>query len=382
MLISIAFGLNVQLPTSLNLSTGETKSIQINLTNTLNAQNVIGVVGYSDNATIVVLSPSRTLTMDSNSNTSISFSIAASDARAGNYKVTFIFSSTEDNAIFSRVMTVNVAEMLDVRPVYSYVKATTGDYITLKFIIINSGNSGRTMVIDPESFPDEFNAVYPDPFHLDAGESKTVSIKVTIPPDYHSGVYSTTITVLSGEVKKESTPFDLSITKASTYKNVVLIDAVEIGGFTNEDGQRGYDLMIRVDNRKDEGITGIDVSGFPLGWNVSGDTNFYVDANTVRDIDIKVMPTDYNDHTLDILLTKNDIVLANTTVTFSGQKAGLVGYAFFGGSLTIGLLIIVIAVLVLLYVRQRNIQADETESKTEKAQYLKNLVDEAKEKEL
>jgi hypothetical protein len=54
-----------------------------------------------------------------------------------------------------------------------------------------------------------------------------------------------------------------------------------------------------------------------------------------------------------------------------------VGAFLFGGSLTVGFLIIVILVLVLMYIRQRNVQADETEN-LQRVGYLKELVEEAK----
>jgi uncharacterized membrane protein len=80
-----------------------------------------------------------------------------------------------------------------------------------------------------------------------------------------------------------------------------------------------------------------------------------------------------------VLLVKDNLVLTNTTITFSGAKAGLVGAFFFGGSLTVGLLIIVILILVLLYIRQKNIQADEAENLS-RVGYLRELVEEAKKK--
>jgi uncharacterized membrane protein len=235
------------------------------------------------------------------------------------------------------------------------------------------------MIVDPESFPDDFNAEYPDPFYLEPGQSKTISIKITVPLDYHSGVYSYHITLLSGEVKADSSSFNIAITKRSEFKNVVNIDAVELGGYTGDKGERGYNLMLRIDNRKDEQITGIDVMGFPLGWNVSGDTPFYLSANSVKDINIKIVPTDLDEHKIDVLLVKDSLVLTNTTLTFSGERAGLVGAFLFGGSLTVGFLIIVILVLVLMYIRQKNIQADEAENLS-RVGYLRDLVEEAKKK--
>jgi hypothetical protein len=235
------------------------------------------------------------------------------------------------------------------------------------------------MIVDPESFPDEFNADYPTTFYLNSGESKTVSVTITIPPDYHSGIYSYHITLLSGEVKADSSSFNIAITKRSEFKNVVNIDAVELGGFIGDNGERGYNLMLRLDNSKDEQVTGIEVQGFPLGWNVTGDNTFYLSANSIKDITIKIIPTDLDEHTIDVLLVKDSLVLTNTTLTFSGEKAGLVGAFLFGGSLTVGFLIIVILVLVLMYIRQRNIQTDEAEN-LQRVGYLRELVEEAKKK--
>ena len=178
-------------------------------------------------------------------------------------------------------------------------------------------------------------------------------------------------------MKADSDHFDLAVLQRSEYKNVVNINAVELGGYTGDNGERGYNLMLRIDNRKDEQVTGIEVQGFPLGWNVTGDNHFYLSANSVKDITIKIVPTDLDEHKIDVLLVKDSLVLANTTLTFSGERAGLVGAFLFGGSLTVGFLIIVILVLVLMYIRQRNVQADETEN-LQRVGYLKELVEEAK----
>jgi uncharacterized membrane protein len=317
--------------------------------------------------------------MDRYSSTNISATINAKNTKPGTYLMNFLFASTQEDMVFNRTLTVKIQQSLDVTPVYSYVRVTQGDFITLKFTVTNLGKSARNMIVDPESFPDDFNAEYPEPFYLEPGQSKTISIKITVPLDYHSGVYSQHITLLSGEVKADSDHFDLAVMQRSEYKNVVSISAIELGGYTGDKGERGYNLMLRIDNRKDEQITGIDVMGFPLGWNVSGDTPFYLSANSVKDINIKIIPTDLNEHKIDVLLVKDSLVLTNATLTFSGERAGLVGAFLFGGSLTVGFLIIVILVLVLMYIRQKNIQADEAENLS-RVGYLRDLVEEAKKK--
>ncbi len=379
LLFSIGFAIDVRMPGNLTFSEGEAKDIQINITNNLDKSNTIGIIGYADNSTILVIPSAKTLSMDRYSSTNTSFTINTQYAKAGDYKVTFLFSSVAEDVVFSRVISLKVQQTLDVTPVYSYVRVTQGDFITLKFTVTNLGKSSRNMIVDPESFPDDFNAEYPDPFYLEPGQSKTISIKITIPLDYHSGVYSQHIIILSGEIKADSDHFDLAVMQRSEYKNVVSISAVELGGYTGDKGERGYNLMLRIDNRKDEQITGIDVMGFPLGWNVSGDTPFYLSANSVKDINIKIVPTDLNEHKIDVLLVKDSLVLTNATLTFSGERAGLVGAFLFGGSLTVGFLIIVILVLVLMYIRQKNIQADEAENLS-RVGYLRELVEEAKKK--
>jgi len=379
MLISVAFPLIVNMPTNLNMSQGEAKDIQINISNTINTNNDIGVFGYSDNVSILVIPSGRTIDMTASSSTNTTFTINSRDAKPGSYLVRFTFASTEENYVFTRTLNVTIRPMINIDPVYRFVRVTQGDYVTLKFIITNLDTSGRSMLIDPESFPVEFNAEYPDPFYMGAGESKTVSIRVTIPADYHSGLHTLKLTILSGEVSADSAVFDVSVTKSSAYKDLVNINAVELGGYTSDNGQKGYNLMLRIENRKSEAITGVEVTGFPLGWNVTGETPFDIGANSIKDVTIQILPKDLSEYTLAVLLTKNDLVLTNTTLTFSGAKMGLVGQAFLGGSLTIGMLIIVIAVLVLLYIRQRNVQTDESE-KMDRVGYLKDLVEEAKNK--
>jgi len=383
LLLSTAFALSVSVPTNLTMSEGESKDIQINLTNDHNEVDIVGILGYAGNSSLMIIPPSRTVSLDAvyyyYTSVNTTFTVNAQNAKAGNYLVTFLFSSIVDKTTYSRTMSVKVEQTLEVMPVYSYVQVTQGDFITLKFTVTNLGKSGRYMGVDPESFPDDFNAVYPDQFYLDPGQSKTISIQITVPPDYHSGVYSQHITILSGEVKADSGDFDLAVLKRSEFKNIVNIDAVELGGYIGDNGERGYNLMLRVDNRKDEQVNGIEVHGFPLGWNVTGDNTFYLSANSVKDITIKIVPTDLDEHTIDVLLVKDSLVLTNTTLTFSGERAGLVGAFLFGGSLTVGFLIIVILVLVLMYIRQRNMQADEAENLS-RVGYLRELVEEAKKK--
>lgn len=365
----------------LTLAEGEAKDIQINITNNIDEQNTIGVTVYSisQNFTVPPILSNYIITMDRGSSTNISATINAKDTPPGTYLMNFLFASTQENMVFNRTLTVTILQSIDVIPVYSYVRVTQGDSITLKFTVTNLDKSGRSMVVDPESFPDEFNAEYPAAFYLNPGESETISVTITIPPDYHSGIYSYHISLLSGEVKADSSAFNIGITKRSEFKNVVNIDAVELGGFVGDNGERGYNLMLRIDNSKDEQVNGIEVQGFPLGWNVTGDNTFYLNANSIKDITVKIIPTDLNEHTLDVLLVKDNLVLTNTTLTFSGERAGLVGAFLFGGSLTVGFLIIVILVLVLMYIRQRNVQADQTEN-LQRVGYLKDLVEEAKRK--
>ena len=379
LLISIGLAIDVRMPGQLTLGEGEAKDIQINITNNLDKQNTIGVSVYSisENFTVPPTLSTYVITMDRWSSTNISATINAKSTKPGTYLVNFLFASTQEDIVYNRTLTVKIQQSLDVTPVYSYVRVTQGDFITLKFTVTNLGKSARNMIVDPESFPDDFNAEYPDPFYLDPGQSKTISIKITVPLDYHSGVYSQHIAILSGEVKADSEHFDLAVLQRSEYKNVVNINAVELGGYTGDNGERGYNLMLRIDNRKDEQVTGIEVLGFPLGWNVTGDNHFYLSANSIKDITIKIIPTDLDEHTIDVLLVKDSLILTNTTLTFSGERAGLVGAFLFGGSLTVGFLIIVILVLVLMYVRQRNVQADETEN-LQRVGYLKELVEEAK----
>lgn len=381
LLISIGFPLIVNMPSNLTLSEGEARSVQINISNTMDERNIIGVSVYSinENFTMPPTLSTYIIDMDRASSTNVSATINAKGTKPGVYLVNFLFASTKENVVYNRTLSIKILQTIEITPVYSYVRITAGDFATLKFTITNTGKSTRNLIIDPESFPDEFQANYPNPFYLDPGESKTVSIKITVPHDYHSGVYSEKVTILSGEVKADSTPFELAILKRSEFRNVVNINAIELGGYTGENGEKGYNLLLRVDNRKDEPITGIEVAGFPLGWNVSGDTPFSIEANSVKDINLRIIPKDLSEYRLDVLLTKDTLVLTNATLTFSGAKAGLVGMAIFGGSLTVGLLIIVVLVLVLLYIRQKNIQADQTEQ-MDRVGYLKDLVEEAKRK--
>ena len=381
LLFSIGFAIDVRMPDKLTLGEGEAKDIQINITNNLDKQNTIGVSVYSisENFTFPPTLSAYVIDMARYSSTNISATINAKGTAPGTYLLNFLFASTAENMVFNKTLTVKIQQTLGVSPVYSYVRVTQGDFITLKFTVTNLGKSARNMIVDPESFPDDFNAEYPNPFYLEPGQSKTISIKITVPLDYHSGVYSQKIIVLSGEVKSESDRFQLAVMQRSEYKNVVSISAIELGGYTGDKGERGYNLMLRIDNRKDEQITGIDVMGFPLGWNVSGDTPFYLSANSVKDINIKIIPTDLNEHKIDVLLVKDSLVLTNATLTFSGERAGLVGAFLFGGSLTVGFLIIVILVLVLMYIRQKNVQADEAENLS-RVGYLRDLVEEAKKK--
>jgi hypothetical protein len=376
LLISVSFALDVTMPANVNLSQGETKDVQIQLQN-YNSDNTVGMSVVSGNLTVPVMLSSYLIDMSANTNATVTATINAGDSKPGNYTVRIIFVSNVDDYAFSRNIVVTIRETLDVRPVYSYVRVMQGDYTTFKFIIVNYGKSARSVVIDPNSLPEAFDTQYPDMFYLDPGQSKTISIKATIPSDYRPDLYSITIIALSGEAKVESVPFDLSIGKTSDYKNVVMISGLDVGGATDKDGHKGYNVMLRVENRKDETLTGVEVAGFLLGWNVTGETPFDIGPNSVKDINVFVIPTDFSDYTLNIMLVRDNLVLANTSVIFSGARAGLTGQAFLGGSLTIGLLLIVIASLVLLYVRQRNKTADESEI-TGRLGYLKDLVEEAR----
>jgi len=70
-------------------------------------------------------------------------------------------------------------------------------------------------------------------------------------------------------------------------------------------------------------------------------------------------------------------IISSQTVHFAGYKVGApTGFFFMGGSLAIGILLVVIIVLIVLFIRQKNVTADEVEEIKTKA-YLKELVEKA-----
>ncbi|MBI1973540.1 hypothetical protein HYS54_01890 [Candidatus Micrarchaeota archaeon] len=274
---------------------------------------------------------------------------------------------------------------LMISPVYSRISALQGEQAKLSFIVRNEANQEVRNVILHGDISDKFNPVYPEVFDLEPRESKTVDVHVTIPQDYPAGKYKFTVSAALGSLEHDAST-ELVVKKRAEVAGTLTAELLLPWEPLKRNGETvGYTLFLRVKNQGSMTMDGAEVvfQGFPPGWAFSGDTRFSIRPFDVRDLALNIEPNgDFSEHTGDIVLVKDLETITRAPVTLAGFKvgvsaSGLATLGGLGGSLTVGVLFVVVIVLVLLFVRQRNKKTDRKEDDHIK-QYLESLVSKAK----
>lgn len=261
---------------------------------------------------------------------------------------------------------------------YASLSVAPGSSQELRFTVANAGNDILRNVVISSDIPQGLSPEYPAPFDLAPG-SKDVAVRITVPESHAEGYYTYNVKAGSGNVE-ESDSVRIYVQGKPSF-----VGAVEMGLESTplvESGEiKGYLLNVRLRNKGSLDVQGLSLhAAVPADWTVSGDRLADLRAFETKDVQLSVVPKDFEARNITVSLTRDAAEVASQSITLAGYRvaAGGTGAFFLGsGSLTIGLLILAVALLVLFYVRQRNKYEDRLDELKTKS-YLTQLVDEAK----
>lgn len=301
-------------------------------------------------------------------------------AKPGVYLMTA--TATAGNGSYSQDLVLVVTEgapILRIDSQYASLSITPGASQDLKFTVTNAGKDVLRNVVLRSSIPQDFSPAYPAPFDLAPG-AKDVIIRITAPQDYPEGDYNFTVRAGSGSIE-ESDDVRIYVQGKPSFVGAVDIQ-LRADPAKNGNDVTGYVLNVRLENRGSQDIGNLALSvAMPAGWNVSGGKAVSLRPFEAKDVQLTITPADFDEHSIVVSITGDGKTLASQNITLAGYRVGATSTtgAFLAGSgsLTVGLLVLAVALLVLLYVRQRNKYEDRIEDVKTKS-YLTQLVDEAK----
>ena len=244
-----------------------------------------------------------------------------------------------------------------------------GEFQDIRVLVRNLGDTEiRNIVIDGD-IPTTFNPNYPPILNLEPGEVKDLSIRVGVPVDYPNGDRDLTVSVASGNVRDEA-KVKFFVREGYPYMDFVSMKVLYMEPVKDEGGNVvSYAMKVRLSNSAGTDVNGVIFSlhELPEGWTIEDNNAFDIKAFQSYERTLIVMPTDFSEHTTNLVLVKGTEEIASEKVLFAGYKVGKYGSditgLLFGGSssLMAGFLIFVILLLVLLYIRQRNEFSDQME---------------------
>jgi uncharacterized membrane protein len=261
---------------------------------------------------------------------------------------------------------------------YDEVVMEQGDFKDLIFVLRNDGTDTIRNVVISGDVPDGFQPEYPAVLDLSPGASRNVVVKITAPRDYPAGTYEFTIKAASGSQEVKANVM-VTVKKQPVFTDALEIQRADVGPLKQGSDIVGYSLTLRVKNRAGRDMQDVGVVlGNASGWVLSGQTSFDIQRYETKDIEISIKNVDYDEKGIAVQLEKDNKMVANQTVVFSGSKIGMpTGMFYLGSSLTIGLLFVAIAVVVLLYVREKNRRVSSEGAVRDEA-YLQMLADRAR----
>lgn len=301
----------------------------------------------------------------------------------GKEKGTYFIKLKANDVMESLALNVNEgAPSLAIYNSYETITVPQRSSQKLKMVVRNTGTEEIENIVVKGDITEKLNPEYPDSFDLDAGEEKEVNVLVEVPDGYPTDEYTFEITAGSGSLKA-SREIDLNIVESSPLKGRLKLEAVKPWEKLLREGEAvGYEVTFRTTNK---GLTDLEdvefkVTGLPEDWNVSGTEAFDIEGGEIVEKDLKFdTKGDFSEETVKVELVKDGKEITSQEMDFQGSNIGVAGtgLAIGGlGSALFGLVVLVAAVFVVLYVRETNLNKGTTKAKTD-TKKLKRLVDEA-----
>jgi len=264
--------------------------------------------------------------------------------------------------------------------VYDELDLVPGEDAELRFVLSNVGTQSLKNIVIRSDILKSFEPDYPSTIALKAGEEQEFEIELTVPSEAADNEYIFTVTAASGDIEV-SQEIEIEIAEDEEIADALSLDVSDSWKpIKDSDGNViGYEIPFTVENDETLSLDNVEVefTGMPADWEVKGDTEFDIESLDEKDFEVKIYPANFDEITVRMKLMYDGETLDSETLQFAGYKVGApTGMFFMGGSLTIGILLVVVIILILLYIRQRGKHTEEIEDVKTKA-YLEDLVKKA-----
>lgn len=380
LLIGLALSLQVSIPTQLvTVSRGQVADFPVTIMNLDAGQNVLVSV---DSPAPVSVSQNAFFLGQFNTTTINVFAVTATLGE-GVYPITLTINGVPyDLAVYVK----ETSPILRFNAVFDTVEVSQGGFQDLKFLVRNEGQERLRNIVIEGDVPVSLNPQYPRPLDLAPNEMKQISIRITVPKDYPIDDYDFEIKAGAGNLIAKSNVV-AKITARESLQDKLLLDVLlpwEALKDNKTGNIIGYELTFRITNRglSDIGNVNFIWIGMPDDWEVSGDQPFSIQGFETKDLVLDITPKDFNDHEINLTLSKDMQTLANASILFSGYKVGTsTGLVVLGGDALIGILVVIIIAIIIVYVRRRSGE-EEKKEEVETKSYLEDLVQKAREQEM
>lgn len=374
-----ALEVDVQDPVE-TIYTGEVAQYNVEITNTGSEEEQVEISARSKAK--VTLSESEIVLMPGESREIKVFALSE-DLEEGAYSVTLEVNDIKEN--LALIIEEGKAS-LRLSPVYERVTIEQGTSQRLTFVARNTGERDIENIVVKSELSDKFNPQYPDSFRVEQGDSREFSIVVDVPRDYPTGEYKYRVTVGSGnlEVRED---IRVNIVDTLPLKGRLTLDVLKPWEKLVEDGENiGYRVPVETTNKGLVDIDGVkyEVEGAPADWEIQGTEEFEIKGGQVIQTELKIdAQGDFSPRTINVNLVKDGVKITSEQIELEGDKVGapvgitgrVTGMVTGGfGSLTLGVIVLIALVAIFLYVRERNLNKEFKEKKSDK-KYLEKLVE-------
>lgn len=273
--------------------------------------------------------------------------------------------------IFIGLLLVGLAFGLEItinNPLVTVKEGGIADY----FIIISNTDAGQNVNISVSSnIP---VSVSDSGFYLENNTEKYVHV-FAVAGNIEPGAYS-----IKFDVKTDKTySYNLGLIVEEGLPSLLFNSVYDDASVKQGDS---YYLRFNIRNEGIDKIKNIIItSDLPESFEPVYPSSFSLNAGESREASVKItVPSDYLPSTYDFTFkaASGDIErTASARITVVRKYAGPTGYFVFGGSFITGLLVVVIAVLLFFYVRQKSVYLNKIKEITSEG-YLKKLVGQTK----
>lgn len=371
--LAAGFALEVSAPSLVTVTQGRTADVSLGFYNNYYFADLVFVSFSSTSSTLPVLPTlsDSAVTVYSYSWKNVTLTIDAAGANPGTYAVQLFVSHTAGSGTFSKNITVEVRAPVRITPAYSGILTAQGEFEYLKYSVQNLDSVTRSMIIDCSPIAAEFDAACPPAFSVAPGGVREVSVGIIVPAAHPAGEYEASVRLSSGEFSVLSNPTVLAIQEAPVAAQLEVTKST-IRVAESEDG-RGYNVTLSLKAARD--FKNLAAAGLPSNWEIKDGVTNISKGDSV--FSFLVVPPDFDEHRLELVLAEDGFTAASVPLAFSGTAAGITGFAIGDGSITVGVLLVVIVALVLLYVRLRG-RLFEAQDEAKTVKYFEGLLEKAR----